>query len=48
MLTRFFLTTCGTLHLALGLFSMHSAAASMWAVMKFLYISFGVCVSDIS
>ena len=39
----------GTLLLALGLVGMHCAAASMWALMKFLYSSFGVlCRSDIS
>ena len=38
----------GTLHLPLGLFGMHSAAASMWAVVKFSFLSFGVYVSDIS
>ena len=38
----------GTLHLALGFVGMHPAAASMWAVNKFLYWSFEVYVSDIS
>ena len=37
-----------TLHSALDLVGMHFAAASMWAVMKFSYLSFGVCVSNIS
>ena len=37
----------GTLHLVLVLVGMHSAAASMWAVTKFSYLSFGVCVLDI-
>ena len=38
----------GTLHLTLCLVGMHSAAASMWAVTKFTYSSFGVCLSNIS
>ena len=37
-----------TLDLALCLVGMHSAAASMGALTKFLYSSFGVGVSDIS
>ena len=48
---RFFLTanvSHGTLGLALCLVSMHSAAASQWALTKFSYSSFGVCVSDFS
>ena len=48
MSSRFFQTTSdshGTLHLALGLVGMHSAAAFMWTV---TYFSFRVCVSDIS
>ena len=50
ILSCFFLTSRhsdGTLHLALDLVGMHSAAASMWALMKFTYLSFGVCASDI-
>ena len=47
----FFLTASvfqGTLHLALDLVGIYSAvAASMWALTKFLYSSFGVCVPDI-
>ena len=35
----------GTLSLALFLVGMHSAAASKWALTKFSYSSFGVCVS---
>ena len=49
--TRFFLTanvSHGTLSLALCLVGMHSAAASKWALTKFSYSSFGVCVSDFS
>ena len=48
---RFFLTanvSDGTLCLALCLVGMHSAAASKWALMKFSYSSFGVCVSVFS
>ena len=48
---RFFLTSNvshGTLCLALSLVGMYSTAASMWALMKFSYSSFGVGVSDIS
>ena len=44
----FFLTTNvshGTLGLVLCLVGMHSAVASLWALTKFLYSSFGVCVS---
>ena len=44
---RFFLTakvSHGTLCLALCLLGMHSAAASKWALTKFSYSSFGVCV----
>ena len=47
----FFLTATdfnGTLHLALGLVGMHSTAASLWAVTKFSYSSYGVCLSDMS
>ena len=50
-LSHFFLTASvsfGTQHLALDLVGMHFAAASMWALMKFSYSSFGVCVSDTS
>ena len=50
-LSRFFLTANifrGTLCLGLSLVGMHSAAASMWVLAKFLYSSFGVSVSDIS
>ena len=49
-LSLFSLTTNvshGTLCFALSLIGMHSAAASMWALTKFSYSSFGVCVSDI-
>ena len=45
----FFLITIDfhlTLHLALGLVGMHSTAASMKALVKSLYLSFRVCVSD--
>ena len=38
----------GTLGLSLRLVGMHSAAASKWALVKFSYSSFGVCVSDFS
>ena len=38
--------THGTLSLTLCLVGMHSAAASRRALTKFLYSSFGVCVSD--
>ena len=38
----------GTLGLALWLSGRQSAAASKWALMKFSYSSFGVCVSDLS
>ena len=38
----------GTLCLVLCLVGMHSAAASRWALTKFAYSSFGVCVSDFS
>ena len=38
----------GTLGLAFWLVGMHSAAASRWALMKFSYSSFRVCVSDFS
>ena len=51
MLSYFFLTAINshkTLHLALGLFHMHFAAGSMWAVKKFSYTSFRPCLSDIS
>ena len=37
----------GTPHLVLNLVGMHSAAASIWVVMKFSYSSFGECVSNI-
>ena len=49
--TRFFLTanaSYGYPDLALCLVGMHSAAASMWALMKFSYSSFGICVSVFS
>ena len=45
---RFFLTanvSHGTLGLAFCFVGMHSAAASKWALTKFSYSSFGVCVS---
>ena len=48
---RFFLTAYvshGTLGLALSLVGMHSAAASKWALTKFSYSSFGVCISVFS
>ena len=32
----------------IGLVDMHSTAASVWAVTKFSYSSFGVCISDVS
>ena len=38
----------GTQHLTLVLVGMHSAAASTWAVTKFSYLSFSVCLSDVS
>ena len=38
----------GTLGLALSLVGMHFVAASRWALTKFSYLSFGVCVSDFS
>ena len=38
----------GTLSLSLCLVSMHSAAASKWALTKFSYSSFGIFVSDFS
>ena len=38
----------GVLGLALCLVGIHSPAASMWALMKFSYSSFGVCVYDFS
>ena len=38
----------GTLHLALGLVDTHSGTASIMAVTKFSYLSFGVCISDVS
>ena len=31
---------------ALSLVCMHSTAASMWALTKFSYLSFGIVVSD--
>ena len=37
-----------TLGLALCLVGMHSAATSKWALTKFSYSSFGVCITDIS
>ena len=48
-LSRFLLTTSathGSLHLALDLVGTHTAAAaaSMWAVTKFSYLSFGICL----
>ena len=49
-LSHFFQTaniSQGTLSLALCLYDMHSTAASVWALMKFSYLSFGVSVSDI-
>ena len=45
----FFLTTSnshGTLHLAFSLVSMPSADASIWAMTKFSFSSFGVCILD--
>ena len=35
-------------HLALGLVGIPFAATSLWMMTKFSYLSFGVCVSDIS
>ena len=37
----------GTWHLALGLVGMHSSAASMWAVIKFFYLSFRYLLKSI-
>ena len=37
-----------TVHFALDLVSMHSTAASTWAVTKFSNSSFGVYLSDVS
>ena len=37
----------GILHVALGLDDMHSASAFIWTVIKFLYSSFGVCLSNV-
>ena len=37
----------GTLRLALGLVGMYFTVASIWAVKKFSYLSFGVYPSDI-
>ena len=34
----------GTLYLAVGLAAMHSTSGSMWAVTKFSYSSFGLCL----
>ena len=48
MFAHFFLTanvSHGTQGLALCLLGMHSAAASKWALRKFSYLSFRVCVS---
>ena len=48
---HFFLTanvSCVTLGLALRLVGMYSAADSRWALTKFSYSLFGVCVSDFS
>ena len=48
---RFFLTATvsnRTLGLALCLVGIHSAAFSRWALTKFSYSSFGVCVSVFS
>ena len=48
---RLFLTanvSHGTMSLALYLVGMHSAATSNWALTKFSYSSFGICVSDFS
>ena len=48
MLSHFFLTTCVShriLCLALGLVGIHSAAASMWALIKIMYLE---SVLDIS
>ena len=47
----FFLTATDsykTLHLALGLVGMHSTGVSIWAVTEFSYLSFEVCLSDVS
>ena len=51
ILSHFFLTISnshGILQSAFGLVGMHSAAASMWAVTKFSYSSFGVSIANIS
>ena len=48
MLVLFFLTANGTLGLALCLVGMHSAVGSKWALTKFSYSSFRVCVSVFS
>ena len=48
MLSRFFPNDSrGTLYLPLGLVGMQSVTVFLWAVMIFLYSSFGVIVSDI-
>ena len=49
--SRFFLTANvfqGTLCLAFNLVGMHSAAASIWVLTKFLYLSFRESALDIS
>ena len=51
MSASFFLTanvSHGTLDLALCFVCMHSAVASNQAMTKFSFLSFGVCVPDIS
>ena len=51
MLSLFILTAIdsqGTLHLALGLIGMHSAAASMCMVTNFSYLLYGVYLLDVS
>ena len=45
--SRFANVSQGNLYLALSLVGMLSAVASMWALTKFSYSSFGVSVSDI-
>ena len=51
MLSCFSLTAFdshGILHLAFSLVSMHSTSVSKWAVTKFSYLLFEVCLSDVS
>ena len=51
LISRFSLTVIGShgnVHLFLGLVSMHSVDDSIWTVIKFSYLSFGVCLRDVS